>query len=114
MPFDSLLRLLWDVFFVLLNFQHFSITRFRAIENRIWFARAANDGVTAIVNPHGEVVNIIPIKEIGFLSGTVGPRVKETFYTKHGDILPKISIAVLIISFAFSIFLLIKRRERAK
>ncbi len=96
------------------HFQHFSITKFRAIENRVWFARAANDGVTAIINPHGEVVKIIPIKEIGYLSGTVGPRVRETFYTKHGDILPKISIAVLIISFVFSIFILIKRHERAK
>ena len=87
------------------HFQHFSMTKFRAIENRVWFARAANDGVTAIINPHGEVVKIIPIKETGYLSGTVGPKVRETFYTKHGDILPKISIAVLIISFAFSIFL---------
>ena len=96
------------------HFQHFSMTKFRAIENRVWFARAANDGVTAIINPHGEVVKIIPIKETGYLSGTVGPRVRETFYTKYGDILPKISIAVLIISFVFSIFLLIKRRERTK
>ena len=47
------------------HFQHFSMTKFRAVENRIWFARAANDGVKAIINPHGEVVKILPIKEEG-------------------------------------------------
>jgi apolipoprotein N-acyltransferase len=95
------------------HFQHFSITKFRAVENRVWFARAANDGVTAIINPHGEVVKIIPIKETGYLTGSVGPKIRDTFYTKHGDILPKVSVAVLVISFVFSIYILIKRRERA-
>jgi apolipoprotein N-acyltransferase len=85
------------------HFQHFTITKFRAIENRIWFARAANDGVTAITNPRGEVVQILPIKELGYLTGEVGPRVRRTFYTRFGDILPKVSLAVLALSFIFSI-----------
>ncbi len=91
------------------HFQHFTITKFRAIENRIWFARAANDGVTAIINPHGEVVKILPIKETGYLTGEVGPKVRTTFYTKYGDILPGISLAVLVISFIFSIIFFIRK-----
>ena len=95
------------------HFQHFTITKFRAIENRIWYVRAGNDGVTAFINPYGEVVKILPIKETGYLIGEVGPRMRPTFYTRYGDILPKISIAVLIIAFVFSLFLSIKMRSKA-
>jgi apolipoprotein N-acyltransferase len=90
------------------HFQHFSMTKFRAIENRIWFARAANDGVTAFINPRGEVVKILPIKEEGYLVGEVGGKVRTTFYTRFGDILPKISLWILGLSFAGSIFILVR------
>jgi len=95
------------------HFQHFTMTKFRAIENRIWYARAANDGVTALINPHGEVVKILPIKNIGYLVGSVGPKGKTTFYTKYGNILPKLSLVVLAISFVFGVFLLIKTRPQS-
>lgn len=87
------------------HFQHFTITKFRAIENRIWYVRAGNDGVTAFVSPHGEVVKILPIKEVGFLAGEVGPRAHKTFYTKNGDILPSIGLVISGIALLFSIFL---------
>lgn len=89
------------------HFQHFSMTKFRAVENRIWFARAANDGVTAFINPRGEVVKILPIKEEGYLVGEVGPRARETFYTRNGDILPKVSVWILGLSFAGSLYTLV-------
>ncbi len=95
------------------HFQHFSITKFRAIENRIWYARAANDGVTAIIDPYGRIVRILPIKEEGYLIGEVGPRLRTTFYTRYGNILPKVSVAVLVISFVSSIVFLVKRPSRA-
>ena len=89
------------------HFQHFTITKFRAIENRIWYARAANDGVTAIIDPYGRVVSILPIKETGYLIGEVGPRIRETFYTRYGNTLPILSLAILIISFVSSIVFLV-------
>jgi len=96
------------------HFQHFTITKFRAIENRIWFVRAANDGVTAFINPHGEVVKILPIKELGYLTGEIGPKVRTTIYTRFGDILPRISLAVLGASFVFSIFLVSRKQVQQK
>jgi len=93
------------------HFQHFTMTKFRAIENRIWYARAANDGVTAIIDPYGRVVSILPIKETGYLIGEVGPRIRRTFYTQYGNILPKLSLAILIISFISSIVLLARDRS---
>jgi apolipoprotein N-acyltransferase len=91
------------------HFQHFTITRFRAVENRIWYARAANDGVTAIIDPYGRIVKILPIKETGYLIGEVGPRLRSTFYTRHGNLLPIAAVAILIVTFVSSIVFLLKR-----
>ncbi len=90
------------------HFQHFTMTKFRAIENRIWYVRAGNDGVTAFIDPHGIVQEELPIKKVGYLVGTVGPRVKTTFYTKHGNILPKLSVAVCLTAFIWGIIILVK------
>ena len=96
------------------HFQHFTITKFRAIEHRMWFVRSANDGVTAFTNPHGEVVQSLPIKELGYLTDEIGPKVRTTFYTRFGDILPTISLIVLGASFIFSIFLLSRKQARQR
>jgi apolipoprotein N-acyltransferase len=92
------------------HFQHFTISKFRAIENRIWFARAANDGVTAIVDPYGRVVSILPIKEVGYLIGEVGPRLRTTFYTRFGNILPIIGLVVLTVTLFASIVFVLKKQ----
>ena len=89
------------------HYQHFTITKFRAIENRIWYVRAGNDGVTAFINPHGEVVKPLPIKKQGYLIGTVGPKSYTTIYTKIGDILPKTASIISVILILYSIYILI-------
>ena len=89
------------------HYQHFTITKFRAIENRIWYVRAGNDGVTAFINPHGEVVKSLPIKKPGYLVGTVGPKEFTTIYTRVGDILPQTTSIISAILLLYSIFLLI-------
>ena len=42
------------------RYQHFQIARMRAIEARRYLIRAANDGVSAIVGPFGEVLERAP------------------------------------------------------
>ncbi len=93
------------------HFQHFTMTKFRAIENRIWYVRAGNDGVTAFIDPHGIVQKILPIKKVGCLIGTVGPRGKTTFYTKHGNVLPKLSVIVSLVSFIWGIIILVRSKS---
>jgi apolipoprotein N-acyltransferase len=65
--------------------QHLNMARMRAIENGRWLLRATNNGITASINPLGEVVAAAPRNTrtvlqapYAFLSGT-------TFYTRHGD-----------------------------
>ncbi len=50
--------------------QHLQIARARALENGRWLLRAANDGVTAVIDHKGRVVQQLPRFEPGALTGT--------------------------------------------
>ncbi|MDX2494207.1 MAG: apolipoprotein N-acyltransferase [Desulfuromusa sp.] len=67
-------------------YQHLAMTRFRAIENRIWIARAANTGISALISPAGNITLAGPIFEPLQMSGMVGLGAEATFYTRFGDI----------------------------
>jgi apolipoprotein N-acyltransferase len=68
--------------------QHLGMTRFRAIENRIWIARAANTGISAFIAPSGRVTASTPLFETLFLTGEVGLGAQPTLYTRMGDVIP--------------------------
>lgn len=67
-------------------YQHLAMARFRAIENRIWLARAANTGISALIAPSGAVSLSGPIFEALQMTGTVGLGAVPTFYTRYGDL----------------------------
>ncbi|HMB16753.1 MAG TPA: apolipoprotein N-acyltransferase [Pelovirga sp.] len=67
-------------------YQHLAMARFRAIENRIWLARSANTGISALMAPSGEVVLSGPIFETLQMTGKVGLGAVPTFYTRFGDL----------------------------
>jgi apolipoprotein N-acyltransferase len=68
--------------------QHLEIVRMRAAENRRWILRAANDGITASIDPAGRVRSTLPL----FVEATSSVRFNyetgQTFYTRHGDWFP--------------------------
>jgi apolipoprotein N-acyltransferase len=86
-------------------YQHLSMARFRAIENRIWLARAANTGVSAFVSPAGVISGSTPIFSTTFVNGTVGLGSSPTLYGRIGD-LPA------ILCLALGIVWLARTRER--
>jgi len=86
-------------------YQHLAMARFRAVENRIWLVRAANTGITAIIDPAGRIVAQTPIFETGFLNGRVGLGAQPTLYTRIGDVLP---LACLLLA----VYWLIRTRRR--
>ena len=75
-------------------YQLLAMTRFRAIENRVWIARAANTGISALISPAGRVVLSGPIFEPMQLSGSVGLGADTTFYTRFGDIFASICLGI--------------------
>jgi apolipoprotein N-acyltransferase len=65
--------------------QHLLIARMRAVENRRYLIRATNDGLSAIVDPSGKIVQSIPpFRQLAAVIryATVS---EATFYARHGD-----------------------------
>jgi apolipoprotein N-acyltransferase len=69
-------------------FQHASMAIMRAVENRRSLARSANSGVSMLVDPFGRVVAKTEIFEDGFLVESLPVVGGQTFFTRHGDVLP--------------------------
>ncbi|MEA3362719.1 MAG: apolipoprotein N-acyltransferase, partial [Thermodesulfobacteriota bacterium] len=92
-------------------YQHLAMTRFRAIENRIWIARAANSGISALISPAGNVALAGPIFEPLQMSGLVGLGAETTFYTRFGDIFAYICLGI---SGVFLIIIFLRRQQPQK
>lgn len=67
------------------RYQHLQIARMRALESRRYMLRAANDGVSAVIDPHGRVVHRAPEFTQAVLRGRVAPREGVTPYLRAGN-----------------------------
>ena len=68
-------------------FQHFEMARVRAIENGKYFVRAANTGISAVINPVGEIDYSLGLFEKGIILDTVYLNRKSTFWNRHHHII---------------------------
>jgi apolipoprotein N-acyltransferase len=66
--------------------QHMAIAGMRAIENRVWLLRAANNGISAAFDPAGRVVKQIPLNHGGFFTVSVSSGHPGSLYSRYGDI----------------------------
>ena len=65
--------------------QHLQMAQMRALELGRWMLRATNNGVTALIDPHGRVVARLPQFQAGVLRGKVQLMAGETPYAVLGD-----------------------------
>jgi apolipoprotein N-acyltransferase len=77
-------------------YQHLAMARMRSVELRRPMVRAANAGVSAVIDERGEVVAELGLFRKGILMATIHPRGGETLYAKTGDIF---AISCTIITF---------------
>ncbi len=84
-------------------FQHFSMAVFRAVETRLFLIRAANTGVSGIIDPCGKIISRTGIFREDAVKGYIKFVNVPTFYAKHGDILVIICFGLVIIYFFASI-----------
>ncbi len=66
-------------------YQHHANVIFRCVENRVYFARSAQTGISSIVDPAGRVLMKTKIFEEATLRGEVRPSPYRTVYTRFGD-----------------------------
>lgn len=67
------------------RYQHLQISRFRAMEAGRPMVRAANDGVSAVIGHHGEIVARAPEYEANVMRAEVQPRIGLTPYARTGN-----------------------------
>ena len=83
-------------------YQHLSMARFRAIENRRWLVRAANTGVSAVIAPSGEIVSSSSLFQPDVVTENISFRSELSIYTLFGDIFPVVSLLLGIFWLALS------------
>ena len=66
-------------------YQHFAAYIFRAVETDRYVLRAANTGLSAIIDPRGRTVSETGLFETAVLRGKYGLRDSGTFYVRYGD-----------------------------
>jgi len=85
-------------------YQHFSMAAFRAVENRVFVARAANTGITGIIDSTGRILKKGPIFAEEAMNGTIRLSSQKTFYTLYGDIFAWICSGFSILLLAYALF----------
>jgi len=78
-------------------YQHFSMTVFRAVENRRSLARAANTGISGFIDPAGRVLAATPLLEAAAVTRSVPLLKEKTIYTRNGDRFAQVCLVLLLL-----------------
>jgi len=85
-------------------YQHFSIATFRAVENRVFIARAANTGISGLIDSKGKILKRGEIFTEEAMTGTIRLSKNRTFYTLYGDAFAWICSAFTLLLLAYALF----------
>lgn len=75
-------------------YQHLAQARMRAVEQGLPVLRAANTGISAVIDANGAVLSHLPLGEAGRIDSALPAPKPPTFYAKFGD---KPAIALLLL-----------------
>jgi len=84
-------------------YQHLSMSIFRAVETRLYLVRAANTGVSAIVDPTGKIIAHTEIFKKDEIHGNIKFISLPTFYARYGDLLVGASFSCLVVFFIWNL-----------
>ncbi|MBK1696792.1 apolipoprotein N-acyltransferase [Rhodovibrio salinarum] len=86
-------------------YQHLASARLRAIEQGLPLVRAANTGISVIVDPWGRTLRQLGLQKVGILDGPLPQAIAGgTFYARFGDL-----IAGFLVLIVLGIALLLRR-----
>jgi apolipoprotein N-acyltransferase len=87
-------------------YQHFQQARVLAIAEGLPLVRAANTGISAVIDPVGRVVNALPLGAEGVLDARLPTAIAPTISLRYGN-------TILILLLALSLTIVGRRRFRA-
>ncbi len=92
-------------------YQHFSMVVFRAIENRVPFARSANTGISGFIDAHGTILQRSEIFVEEARLEELSRGFQKTIYTMYGDFF---AVGSVIFTSIFIGFVAISRKSSLK
>ena len=66
-------------------YQHFAQARLRAVEQGLPLVRAANTGISAVVDPYGRIVASLPLGVEGVLDSKLPEAIEPTLFSRMGS-----------------------------
>ncbi len=90
-------------------YQHFASARFRAVEEGLPLARAANTGISAMVDPFGRVTASLPLGTEGALDVLLPAPLAPTLFSRTGLLLPA---ALVLVALATGVGLIMRGTQR--
>ena len=84
---DFMLQITNDAWFGTFSgpYQHLAQARMRAIEQGLPMVRAANTGVSAVIDAKGNLLQHLPLGQAGYLDAVLPAPVAPTVYSRFGD-----------------------------
>lgn len=82
-------------------YQHLAMGRVRAVEQGLPLVRAANTGISAVIDSHGRIIRSLGLNEQGVIDMALPPALPKTLYSKVGE--------ALVITILLTMFLLALR-----
>jgi apolipoprotein N-acyltransferase len=69
----------------------------RAAENRRYLIRAANTGISAIVDPNGRILHASDIFVPAVITEQIRMERVQTFYTRYGDLFAWVCVIFIVV-----------------
>jgi len=88
-------------------YQHFQQARMLAVAEGLPLVRAANTGISAVIDPVGRIVKSLPLGSEGVLDARLPNAIAPTMYVRYGD-------TALIVIFVISALAIGRRRIASK
>ena len=77
--------------------QHFNMVRVRAVEQGLPLVRAANTGISAVVDPLGRIVNSLEIGRAAVIDSALPAPLFAPPYARYGDFIPGVLVLACLL-----------------
>ena len=94
-------------------YQHLAQARLRAIEQGLPLIRAANTGISAIVDPYGRILEELPLGEAGVLDAFLPKNIPPTVFSEINRFIPASVAGLLLTAILILRYGIARRRKRS-